>query len=345
MTALVRVMMNSLNMNNKWTASILLVTTMVVSGCSGNSKSTSSPSNAITYEGSPFEVVHTTCFEHLEIGSPSDTDQVLCREGYAVGYDYINKVADWVSYYLTSESVSVTRTRVDSFTEDVDVPDQFRSTLSDYSGSGYDRGHFAPNASMDFTASSMQESFLLTNISPQLLTFNRNGWAELEQVIRDCTVENGSLYVVTGTIYDSIDEEIGNGVEIPDKFYKAILKLDSPASAFALSIPHAPLNDEDLRKYVVSIDQLEKETGNDFFSNLKDNIEAGVESNSASFCSLPLAEPTSIPTPTTPQFSCGTKKYCYQMSSCSEAMFHFQSCGLSGLDGDKDGTPCESLCQ
>lgn len=42
---------------------------------------------------------------------------------------------------------------------------------------------------------------------------------------------------------------------------------------------------------------------------------------------------------------CGTKQYCTQMSSCDEAMYYFQNCGLNRLDGDADGVPCEAMCR
>ena len=55
--------------------------------------------------------------------------------------------------------------------------------------------------------------------------------------------------------------------------------------------------------------------------------------------------PTRDPAPRTSQhFTCGTKRYCTEMTSCAEAMFHFQQCGLVRLDGDRDGVPCERLC-
>jgi deoxyribonuclease-1 len=44
-------------------------------------------------------------------------------------------------------------------------------------------------------------------------------------------------------------------------------------------------------------------------------------------------------------FKCGNKKYCKQMTSCEEAIFYLKKCGLTRLDGDKDGMPCESLCR
>ena len=44
-------------------------------------------------------------------------------------------------------------------------------------------------------------------------------------------------------------------------------------------------------------------------------------------------------------FKCGAKRYCKQMANCNEAVFYLNKCGLSRLDGDKDGIPCESLCR
>ncbi len=44
-------------------------------------------------------------------------------------------------------------------------------------------------------------------------------------------------------------------------------------------------------------------------------------------------------------FTCGSKTYCREMVSCEEAQYYLHSCGLSRLDGDKDGIPCESLCK
>lgn len=42
--------------------------------------------------------------------------------------------------------------------------------------------------------------------------------------------------------------------------------------------------------------------------------------------------------------ACGSKHYCKEMSSCEEARYYLAHCGLSRLDGDHDGIPCERLC-
>ena len=49
--------------------------------------------------------------------------------------------------------------------------------------------------------------------------------------------------------------------------------------------------------------------------------------------------------PSTLTFTCGIKRYCHQMVNCEEAYFYLKNCGLSRLDGDGDGIPCENLCR
>lgn len=49
-------------------------------------------------------------------------------------------------------------------------------------------------------------------------------------------------------------------------------------------------------------------------------------------------------TPSTSSYACGSKTYCSEMVTCEEAKYYLNSCGLSRLDGDKDGTPCEAIC-
>jgi len=315
---------------------------------------------SVAYTGSLFDATVSNCNKHLSLGySSNSADQVLCREGYAAGYNYLNKVANWVSYYITSESVSITRERVDSFSEDAEVPSQYRSTLDDYSGSGYDRGHLAPRATMDFTEPSMEESFLLTNIAPQNPTFNRGLWADIEGEIRGCTVEFGELYVVTGVAYNNDSTKtIGNAVKVPSYFYKAILKPSSPASAFAIYLPNT--ENSSVGGATISIDSLENILGYDLFSNVEDTIESTIETNSIPFCAeellgAVLTPPTlelATPEPTIPVVAlppsdtpvCASKTTCGEMVNCTEAMYYLNTCGLTRLDGDSDGTPCEALC-
>ncbi|MDA0382110.1 DNA/RNA non-specific endonuclease [Vibrio owensii] len=225
-----------------------------------------------------FPTLAETCGQHLDKGMPStNSDQFLCRDGYAVGYNYDTKNADWVAYHVTAESVNITNKRSNSFKEDTEMPDYARSTLADYKGSGYDRGHLAPSATMDFTRESMKQSFLMSNMSPQLPGFNRVGWRVLEEHVRDLANEYNELYVVTGPIYEGNEGTIGNGVVIPSAFYKVILD-PSFDEAIAFIVPHRDVSSSELANFITTIDEVERQTGLDFFAQTPDSIEDNMES-------------------------------------------------------------------
>jgi len=293
------------------------------------------------YDSSPA----TPCGEHIAAGDPGASDQFLCRKGYALGYNYTTRLANWVQYRITAASVTPRVPRNDNFREDNDIiPGTARATLTDYSGSGYDRGHLAPAATMDFDYQSMDESFLLSNIAPQLPGFNRDGWAELEQYVRDCAIDQGELVIVTGPIFTSTSpRNIGSGVVVPDAYYKAILKPESPAKGFAFIIPHAAISETELEDYITTIDAVEAATGLDLYAAMRDAIEGPVEASTKAVCPLPWQ---SSDTGGGGGFgACGSKSRCGQMTSCDEAYYYLNTCGVSSLDRDKDGIPCESICR
>ncbi|EME0136358.1 DNA/RNA non-specific endonuclease, partial [Vibrio parahaemolyticus] len=185
--------------------------------------------------------------------------------------------ADWVAYHITAESVNITNKRSNAFQEDTEMPDYARSILADYKGSGYDRGHLAPSATMDFTQESMKQSFLMSNMSPQLPGFNRVGWRVLEEHVRDLANEYNELYVVTGPIYQGNEGTIGNGVVIPSAFYKVILD-PSFDEAIAFIVPHRDVSSSELTNFITTIDEVERQTGLDFFAQTPDSIEDNMES-------------------------------------------------------------------
>jgi len=216
------------------------------------------------------------CNGHVALGLPGAEDQLLCRDGYAVGYDYDTKVPAWVAYRITKDSVEAKFERSNRFKEDAELPEAYRSTLSDYKGSGYDRGHMAPSATMDFSHASMQESFLLSNMAPQLPGLNRQGWRYLEGYIRKWAEERNELYVVTGPLFEGEVATIGNGVGVPTAFYKVVYD-PAQKDGIAFIVPHRNVSKADIPSFIVSVDQVEAESGLDFLSVLPDEMEADIE--------------------------------------------------------------------
>jgi endonuclease G len=123
----------------------------------------------------------------------------------------------------------------------------------------------------------MSESFLLSNVAPQGPRFNRGIWRVLEKKVRDWTTQRGELYVVTGPIYVWEIETIGpDQVAVPSYFYKVIFD-PVRIEAIAFILPNQKLNSDALPAFIVSVDQVEAETGLDFFPEIEDSVEDLIE--------------------------------------------------------------------
>lgn len=151
--------------------------------------------------------------------------------------------------------------------------------MSDYKGSGYDRGHLAPAQDMKASNQIMSESFLLSNMSPQLPAFNRGGnWRRLEDAIHSWGPDN--VIVITGPIFKNNLGKIGsNKVTIPGYFYKVIYS-QKDGEMIGFILPHNK-NKKELLEYAVSVNVVESLTGIDFFPQLEDSIEEKLESKYA----------------------------------------------------------------
>ena len=138
--------------------------------------------------------------DNLDVGVPGGCDQVVDREGYALGYCEKHEQAAWVQYHFTAaENQTRNASRSENFREDPAIKTG-SAVLADYRGSGYDRGHLAPAADMKFSSRAMSESFLLSNMSPQNRSFNAGVWNDVEKFVRYTVNIEESLYVVTGPI-------------------------------------------------------------------------------------------------------------------------------------------------
>lgn len=220
-------------------------------------------------------------FDNLNLGVPGKCDQVIDREGYALGYFEEWEQPSWVTYRLTKDEVmSRKASRLDAFMADPLVKTGSAS-LDDYKGSGYDRGHLAPAGDMHWSDKAMLESFYMSNMSPQDPSFNRGVWAKLERAIRRFAYAEGSVFVVTGPIFTEEDNAtIGaNKVRIPGFYYKVVYDETPPEKMIAFILPNKG-SKKALDSFVVTVDDVEEATGLDFFSELPLDVQQKLESES-----------------------------------------------------------------
>lgn len=205
-------------------------------------------------------------------------DAIIEHEFYALRYNEKTEQADWVAYKLTADDLNNAKfKRKDNFREDPNVKTNSASP-ADYKGSGYDRGHLAAAADFTWNKLALDESFYMSNMSPQLPGFNRGIWKKLEEKTRSLARSNGTVYIVTGPIFTGKSDKIGkNKVAIPDKYYKVVIELtgnDIKGIGFILDHEKSSAS---LSSFSMSIDEVEKITGLDFFPTAPDDIEKRLE--------------------------------------------------------------------
>ena len=224
------------------------------------------------------QTIHPQPISHLELPKAKPHDQIIKHTAYTLSYNSTYHIANWVAYELTAEeTVSVVK-RNNHF-----VPDPLLTSVSlsnaDYKGSGYDRGHLAPSADMCFSEQTMEESFYLSNMSPQKPSFNRGIWAKLEGQVRQWAIDDKAVYVVTGTVLTKGLPTIGSDrITVPQYFYKVILDYTEPEIKGIGFIMRNEGSQEPLQHYAVTIDSVEKVSGTDFFYQLPEDQQRIIES-------------------------------------------------------------------
>ncbi|MGP5336983.1 DNA/RNA non-specific endonuclease [Psychrobacter maritimus] len=221
----------------------------------------------------------------------SNNTQALCMDGFAVMYSGVSRTPLWSAEYLDRKRLQQAKEidREDSFHEESRLPKSMRAKLSDYSGSGYDRGHLAPNGNMA-NRSQQYDSFSLANIAPQSPRNNRYIWRNIESATRYLTQQYGEVYTITGVAFTSKKtKQLADRVLVPSHFFKAVY---IPASNQA-GVYYAP-NDESERIEVISLDELTAKIGIDVLPVLD------VQTKAQAF-DLPLKAGDSSDLPETPQ--------------------------------------------
>lgn len=203
--------------------------------------------------------------------------------GFYVSFNKDNRTPNWVAWELLgseAESEEVSRKGYDFF-RDMEIDGCPEG--SDYKRSGYDRGHMCPAADQKWSAGAMADCFVMANMCPQDHSLNSGAWSTLEKKERQWASRDSAIIIVAGPIYDKSDtNRVGPGnVRVPGAFFKVIAApyAESPRGiAFVYPNMSSP---GDMRKYSMSIDELENITGYDFLYELPDEIEEAIESKAS----------------------------------------------------------------
>jgi endonuclease G len=158
----------------------------------------------------------------------SDCDQIIEKNFLIICYDYNLKAPTAVSYTLHGDQVNELNIEERPYFKiEPTIEREYRASYDDYTHSGYDRGHLAPDAAFDWSEDSLEETYSLANIIPQARKVNRYTWTKAERYARFVAVQRGWVNVINVVKYSDTPLRIGShGIAVPNSYYKVLYSDD-----------------------------------------------------------------------------------------------------------------------
>lgn len=241
--------------------------------------------------------------DNLSLGNPSNAKEdktladnyLITKKQYVLSYNSIKGTPNWVSWHLSTAWKGKYK-RTNPFRSDKDVPSPwYKVTKKDYENTGFDKGHICPSDDRDGNKSDNDATFFMTNMVPQSPVCNQQTWGDLEDYCRELANEGNELYIIAGPLgkkgsgSNGIASTIADGkVQVPKYVWKVIIvlpngsndvnRIDNNTRIIAVKIPNKQnVNTKEWYDYRISVDDLERLTGFDFFSAINDVIEDELE--------------------------------------------------------------------
>jgi endonuclease G len=206
--------------------------------------------------------------------------RVLPNTGFVLGYCEAWSCPLWAAYRLFDvPTAGQNAERPAHFA--VDARTAARIRPEDYTGSGFDRGHLAPNFAIAhcYGAAAQTQTFLMSNTVPQRAALNSGPWRDLEQrEALNYTARFRELWVVTGPLFLDGERWLDAGVRIPDAFFK--IQVDEHEGGLRLQafiLKQDTGAGEKLGVFLTTVDEIERLSGLDFFTELDDAVETRLE--------------------------------------------------------------------
>ncbi len=231
----------------------------------------------------------------LIFGNPSyatsdvanENNYLIHKPQYSLSYSRAKATPNWVAWRLDSSWIG-SAPRQDDYRADPALPaGWYQVQGTDYSGSGYDRGHMCPSGDRTRSVPDNSATFLMTNFIPQLAANNQGPWEDFESYSRTLASQGNEIYIITGPT-GNIGTIAAGQVVVPQTTWKVVLVLPNgnndlqrvsrATRAFGIIVSNQPpINSTQWRNYRVTVDAVENLTGYNFFSEIPKNVQELIE--------------------------------------------------------------------
>ncbi len=244
--------------------------------------------------------------DNMLLGNPSNAtsdlvnanNYLMVKPQYCMSYSNAKHTTNWTSWHVFSGDLG-SAARQDDFRPDLTLPTGwYEATSTEFSGSGFDRGHMCPSADRTSTTANNSATFLMDNMIPQSPKNNQVDWANLENYTRTLVTAGNEVYTICGpagqggTGSGGYATTVGNGVVVPAQTWKIIVvipngngdisRISSSTRVIAVLMPNnQTMSAQPWGYYRVSVDAIESLTGYDFLANvplaIQNTLEAKVD--------------------------------------------------------------------
>jgi len=256
-----------------------------------NDATVNQPNNAPPNSSTPPTSADQAEKIYLALGNPSTAtgsdpnNYLLVNNFMAISYNRDRGIPNWVAWRVTKADLGQLD-REDAFRPDDRLPKGWpRITPTDYTGSGFDRGHVCPNADRYGSREAADSTFLMTNMTPQTGDLNRGPWQKLEAYLRTLVNRGSDVYIYAGVYGDK--GKIKKKVTIPSNDWKVAVvvpagtppsSINQNARVIAVDMPNVRgILNADWQTYRTTVRAIEKSTGYNLLSALPQNVQDALE--------------------------------------------------------------------
>ncbi len=242
--------------------------------------------------------------DNMAMGNPSNAttnaadsnNYLIIRHQYTLSYNNQKGIANWVSWHL-SNAWKGAATRCNCFTQETLLPaGYYRATTTNYTGTGFDRGHLCPSDDRDGSDTDNAATFKMTNIAPQAPVLNQQTWEDLERYCRTLITEGNELYIMSGSYgiggagsLGGSTSSIATGrIAVSAFFWKVIVvlpqgsndvcRVNATTRIIAVAMPNVQtVSAYPWGYYRTSVDAIESATGFNLLSQVPTPVQAILE--------------------------------------------------------------------